>query len=298
MNDEIDALFRQQLAAWPMLVRGVEGLARAKTRPVHIDWFDVFIRHIQHRVTSTTAAVDPASIRMRPCFLCAGNLSPEEKGIPFGPDYVLYCNPFPIVEHHLTIVHRHHRLQRIAGEFGALLDLAKALEGYFVIYNGPECGASAPDHLHFQAGSRGLFPIEADTASVPGPAVPRYARNVLFFRSADRSHMIEKMNHAVELMSSVTGKTPEPLINIAVFHDAKTGWTAYIFPRGKHRPQVFHSGELTVSPASIDLCGIFVVPLEKDFAKISAEDIAAIFREVTLPDNQFEEIVERWEITR
>ena len=78
---------------------------------------------------------------------------------------------------------------------------------------------------------------------------------------------------------------------------AKAGWTAYIFPRGKHRPQVFHSGELTVSPASIDLCGIFVVPLEKDFTKISAEDIAAIFREVTLPDDQFEEIVEQLEAT-
>ena len=110
--------------------------------------------------------------------------------------------------------------------------------------------------------------------------------------------MIEKMNHAVELLASVTGKTTEPLINIAVFHDAKPGWTGYIFPRGKHRPQVFHSGELTVSPASIDLCGIFVVPLEKDFVKISAEDIAAIFREVTLPDDQFEEIVEQLETTR
>jgi hypothetical protein len=298
MNDEIERLFQQQLVAWPMLVRGVEGLAHAKTRSVHIDWFDIVIRHIPHRVTSTTAAVDPESIQMRPCFLCAGNLSPDQKGIPFGPDYILYCNPFPIVEHHLTIVHRHHRSQRIAGEFGTLLDLAKVLEGYFVIYNGPECGASAPDHLHFQAGSRELFPIEADTVNVPGPAVPRYARNVLLFRSFDRSYMIEKMSHAVELLSSVTGKTTEPLINIAVFNDAKSGWTGYMFPRGKHRPQVFHSGELIVSPASIDLCGIFVVPVEKDFAKISAEDIAAIFREVTLPDNQFEEIVERLESTR
>ena len=81
-------------------------------------------------------------------------------------DFTIYCNPFPIVDRHLTIAHREHGLQRIANQFGNMLDLAAALPGYFVIYNGPECGASAPDHMHFQAGSRGLFPIEKDTAGL------------------------------------------------------------------------------------------------------------------------------------
>jgi len=75
----------------------------------------------------------------------------------------------------------------------------------------------------------------------------------------------------------------------------KTGWNVYLFPRGKHRPQVFHTGELTVSPASIDLCGIFVAPLEKDFERISAQDIASIFREVTLPDEQVRQVLARRE---
>ena len=82
------------------------------------------------------------------------------------------------------------------------------------------------------------------------------------------------MENTISLLSSVTAKSREPLINIAAFHDLKTGWTVYLFPRGKHRPQVFYTGELTVSPASIDLCGIFVAPLEKDFARISGDDIA------------------------
>jgi hypothetical protein len=292
MVHEIEQLFQEQSKTWRLLAAGIHGLAHAKTRPVRIDWFDVFIRHIPHRVRSTTAAVDRESIAKRPCFLCAENLDPEQKGIAFGADFTLYGNPFPIVERHLTIVHREHRPQLIDGQFGRMLDLAKALPGYFVIYNGPECGASAPDHLHFQAGLRDLFPIANDLARMDGPAVTGYARNVFLFRGIDRSQLVERMDKAIELLSSVTGKTPEPLINIAVSHDAQ-GWTIYLFPRGKHRPNVFHTGELTVSPATIDLCGIFVVPLDKDFARISGTDIAAIFREVTLGDDQFAEVTAR-----
>ena len=292
MHAEIEALFENQIQTWPRLARGIDGLKRAQTRAVRVDWFDVFIRHIPHRVASTTAAVDAESISKRPCFLCAGNLDPEQRGVAFNADYTIYCNPFPIVERHLTIVHRNHDAQRIENQFGNMLDLAKALPEYFVIYNGPECGASAPDHMHFQAGSRVLFPIEKDLAGIRDVAVRNYARNVFLFRDSDRSHLASTIYRAIDLLSQVTGKRPEPLLNIAVFHN-ENAWTVYLFPRGKHRPSVYHSGELTVSPASIDLCGIFVAPFEKDFVRISGNDIADIFREVTLPDNMFEEVVAR-----
>src|SRR6266852_6222107 len=133
MIQAIEELFRRQLQKWPRLIRGVEGLAQAETRPVRIDWFQVFVRHIPHRVTSTTAAVDRESVAKRPCFLCAGNLDPEEEGIPFGDDFTIYCNPFPIVDRHLTIVHQKHGAQQIADQYGNMLDLAAALPGYFVI---------------------------------------------------------------------------------------------------------------------------------------------------------------------
>src|SRR5437762_13074579 len=126
-------------------------------------------------------------------------------------------------------------MQHIAHQIGNMLDIAASLPGYFVIYNGPECGASAPDHMHFQAGGRVLFPIEKDTAALSGIAVRNYARNVLLFHETDRSRLIDRMNRAVELLSDVTGKRPEPLINIAAFHENKQ-WTVYLFPRGKHRP--------------------------------------------------------------
>src|SRR5215468_5842202 len=105
MLNEIDSLYEDQRQSWPRLARGVEGLANAKTRRMRIDWFDVFVRHIPHRVGSTTAAVDRDSVAKRPCFLCSGNLDPEERGIPFNEDYTIYCNPFPIIDHHLTVVY-------------------------------------------------------------------------------------------------------------------------------------------------------------------------------------------------
>jgi uncharacterized protein DUF4922 len=297
MIHQVDELFKRQTLAWPQLAKGLEGLAQAKTRSVRIDWFDIFIRHIPHRMASTTAPVDRESVAKRPCFLCAGNLPSEEDGLPFDDDFTIYCNPFPIVDRHLTIAHREHGLQRIAGQFGSMLDLASVLEGYFIVYNGPECGASAPDHMHFQAGSRALFPIEKDTTALTGFTVPNYARNVFLFRGRDRSALIDRMDRTIDLLAEATGKRPEPMVNIAVFHE-KGEWMTYLFPRGKHRPQVFHTGELTVSPASIDLCGIFVVPLARDFERITSDAIAAIFREVTLPDYLFQEVAGKLESKR
>src|SRR5260370_37806015 len=117
MIREVEELFRRQLRAWPQLAKGVEGLAQATTRSVRIDWFDVFIRHIPHRMGSTTASVDRESVAKRPCFLCARNLPSEEEGLRFDGSFTVYCNPFPIVENHLTITHEEHGSQRIAEQF-------------------------------------------------------------------------------------------------------------------------------------------------------------------------------------
>jgi hypothetical protein len=292
MIDQVDRLWERQSRTWPQLAKGIEGLALADTRPVRIDWYEVYLRHVPHRIVSTTAEVDRVSIAKRPCFLCAENLPPEEEGVPFGQDFMIFSNPFPIVDRHLTIAHRTHTRQRIIDQFGNMLDLAAALPGYFVIYNGPECGASAPDHMHFQAGSRVLFPIEKDTAGLDGISVPNYGRNVFTFRAREKAASIARMDRAIELLAQITGKQTEPMVNIAVFYDSRD-WVAYLFPRGKHRPEVFHTGELTISPAAIDLCGIVAVPLAKDFEKITADAVAAVFREVTLPQDQFREVAER-----
>lgn len=291
MIHEVERLFALQVKSWPLLAAGFQNLSSAQTRAVRVDSFDIFLRHTPHRLTSTTASVDPASVAKRPCFLCPKNLPPEQESIAFDNQFSVYCNPFPIVDRHLTIVHRDHRPQRIGGHFGNMLELAKALPGYFVIYNGAECGASAPDHLHFQAGLRTLFPIEKDTAA----SSKTYERYALIFRDGDQSRLIGRLERSIDMLSSVTHKTPEPLINIAAFHEEPGGWTVYLFPRAKHRPDVFHRGELIVSPGAIDLCGIFVVAREQDFVRMSGEDVASILREVTLPADQCREVVEKVE---
>ena len=297
MIDDIERLFERQSRAWPLLAKGLEGLALAATRSVRIDWYEVFVRHVPHRIGSTTAEVDRAAVERRPCFLCAANLPSEEEGVPFGNDLMIYCNPFPIVERHLTIAHRAHIPQCIANRFETMLDLAAALPGYFVIYNGPQCGASAPDHMHFQAGFRKPFPIENDAAGQTGITARDYGRNVLIFRERDRATAAAKMNLALDLLGETIGNSQEPMVNVAVVYD-NAQWVTYLFPRGKHRPRVFYTGELTISPAAIDLCGILAVPLAKDFERISADAIAAIFREVTLPEDQFRKVVEGLESAR
>jgi hypothetical protein len=261
---------------------------------VSCDGAEVLLRHIPHRVASTTAVVDREAIAKRPCFLCAANLPPEQSGLSFDSDFTLLCNPFPIVPRHLTIVHREHRPQEIDGQVGPMLDLAAALPGFFVVYNGPQCGASAPDHLHLQAGSLEGLPIVREAAGKPGPALEAHGMRALLLRGS-RSRVLDETNRALGLLSSVTGREPEPWCNVAAYHEPVAGFSVVVFPRSRHRPASFHTGELTVSPATIDMSGILVTPFAKDFERLSGDDVAAVYREVTLPEEPFREVVARLE---
>jgi len=288
---DVDRLFASQAAAWPMLARGLQGLRESQTRVEPVFGHDVLVRHIPHRITSTTAVVDAVSIAQRRCFLCADNLPPEQKGVRFDSEFTLYCNPFPILDRHLTIVHGDHRPQAIAGQFGSFLILAEALPDSFIIYNGPACGASAPDHLHFQSCSRAVFPIGRylDDASIP---------RMFVLRGSDAPSLVFRFETLLRNLATIT-KPPseppsEPMINIAGFF-SENGWTVVVFPRGKHRPRVYETKELTVSPATIDLCGVFVVPVFRDYQKIRGLDIETILEEVTLPAEQFRFVMESLE---
>jgi hypothetical protein len=156
---KIGALIQHQREHWPSLRDGYEAFERIETRRLKVEEAEVVVQHNPRRIRSTAAAVDPQAVASRPCFLCSQNLPPEEKGIGYG-EFVILCNPYPILERHLSIVHRRHGEQKIEGNIGSFLDLARELgPDYFALYNGPQCGASAPDHLHFQACSSRLLPI-------------------------------------------------------------------------------------------------------------------------------------------
>jgi ATP adenylyltransferase/5',5'''-P-1,P-4-tetraphosphate phosphorylase II len=298
----VEGLAEQQLATWPMLRDAVAGLARVEYKRLSAKGSEVFAQFNPQRIVSTAAKVDAATIKQRPCFLCAENLPPEERGIAFGADFVALFNPFPVLSQHLVITSRRHIPQRIEGNFGTLLDLALDLGGqFFVIYNGAACGASAPDHLHFQACERKPLPIirEIETwerqslsndSGVETFTLKDYRLNALVARGADRRAISEWSDRALRLLAEVTGADSEPMINLVVTRDGDR-WTVIIFPRGKHRPdRYFAEGDakLTVSPAAIDLAGVLVVPQPDHFAKITSRDAEEIYAEVTLGGEAFD----------
>ena len=303
LEARVAALVDQQNETWPLLREGIEAFAQIETKRVRVEESEVVIQHNPRRIRSTAAAVDQASVGNRRCFLCPEGLPPEEKGIGYGDDLVILCNPFPVLDRHLSMVHREHVPQQIEGNVEMLLSLAHDLgTSYFVLYNGPECGASAPDHLHFQACSRELLPIEENlyddepVMSEDCSYCEETARNsfelftlggcgrsVVVFRGGNRDEVAHWVYEVIKELAAQTDKT-EPLINIICTYDPKL-WTVYLFPRSKHRPSVFFAeGEqrLVVSPGAIDMAGVVVVPERDHFDKIDGERVAAIFSEVSM----------------
>jgi hypothetical protein len=285
MRGAVEELFARQIEEWPLLAAGVAALAGARTRDLSGDGSGPLVRHIPHRATSTTAKVDPASIAKRPCFLCRENLFPEQRGIPFGDDWTLLCNPFPIVARHLTIVHREHRDQRLAGRLGDLLDLAAALDGLFVLYNGPRCGASAPDHLHIQAGALEELPVARLAGRASGPALDAWGARALLLRGT-RAALVSEAERALALLAAALPQEPEPWVNVVAWRGPDAGFTLLLYPRAKHRPEAFHRGELVVSPAAIDLSGLVVTPVERDFERLTGPDLRSVFDEVTIGETE------------
>jgi uncharacterized protein DUF4922 len=287
------ALLAQQLETWPARRDGVAALAEVRYKKLTVKGSAVLAQFNPRRIISTTARIDSATISERPCFLCPENLPLEEKGIEFGDGFIVLCNPFPVLRDHLVITARRHIPQAIEGNFGVLLDVARELGSeWFTLYNGPKCGASAPDHLHFQACSCEKLPIMRDlenwgrkpfhiVSHVDSFTLSDYRVNLLIARSSGRESLLEWFNG---ILARLAGKSDEePMINLIVTSD-EVGWTVMVFPRRKHRPSCYYAegdSKLTVSPAAIDLGGVLIVPVAEHFARISAKDVEEIYAEVT-----------------
>ncbi|HWO00105.1 MAG TPA: DUF4922 domain-containing protein [Blastocatellia bacterium] len=307
------SLIEHQREHWPLLAEGYSALDQIETKRVPVEESEVVIQHNPKRIRSTAAAIDKTSVSGRPCFLCPDNLPSEEKGIAYGDDLVILCNPFPILDRHLSIVHREHIEQKIEGNVETLLDLARDFgPDYFVLYNGPECGASAPDHLHFQACSRALLPIEEhlfdeepelaeDCSYCEETARNTFelftlggcGRSVVVFRGGNRSEVLRWIYDVLGELAHQTDRD-EPLVNIVCVYDTKL-WTIYLFPRAKHRPASFFAeGEarLTVSPGAIDMASVVVVPERAHFEKIGSNEITRIFAEVSLNSELVNDLID------
>jgi len=289
-------LISDQKSEWDLARKNYEGLKKVKVKTFDFGHFKIDIQFNPERIVSSAANVDTKSIEARPCFLCQKNLPPQQRGLAFDHEYIVLVNPFPIFPEHLTIPSYSHTDQQILGNFGSMLDLAENLDEFVIFYNGPKCGASAPDHLHFQAGNKGFLPIEKDYANGKCCQMVRQIENVVFSHWPDyqRGIITLKSNNKKELIDSF-GKTysrlhvlapdeTEPMLNILTTFE-QGEWVIHIFPRTLHRPgQYFETGEkqIILSPAAVDMGGAFITPREEDFIKISPDVVKDIFKQVCL----------------
>jgi hypothetical protein len=297
-----------QKSSWEKLGSGYKSLSNVKIKSIEFDRYAFKIQYNPGRFISTSAKVDEKSIRERECFLCPDNLPPEQKGILYDEKFLILGNPYPIFPEHFTIVYKEHVPQRIKGSFNDLLLLSKALSGYYtVVYNGPKCGASAPDHLHFQAGSKFFMPIDiefqqiknkyceilSDKKNLVIAGIDDGLRRFISFESDDITLLNEAFKIFYNAYVTINPDDDEPLMNILSLYNEGAGWRVIIFLRAKHRSTHYFKDEedrILLSPAAVDLGGVCITPHEKDFNKINKQLLTDILQEVTLGKERFNKL--------
>jgi hypothetical protein len=308
LAEQAHLLFHQQKREWPLLGQNVAAMESIQVRSIDLGEFAMKVQFNPARLVSTAARVDATSIRQRKCFLCAENRPPEQRGIDFNGNYTVLANPFPIFPEHFTIPHRAHIPQRIAAAFGEMLDLCAGLSPrYAVFYNGPRCGASAPDHLHFQAGDRKWLPIESQYDRLKGEPIVRSSSLRLFapaslrpfvsIETADRTAAIHAFDVLLAELATIAPAEEEPMMNVLVWHDANSStpaapgqWTILILPRARHRPSFYDAdgdARILLSPGSVDLGGVCITPVQRDFDRLTPDHLRQMFEEVMLDPERF-----------
>lgn len=304
LADRCRTLLFQQRATWGLLRKGYDSLPTVRTRTFSFDGFRFDAQFNPGRIVSSSAKVDEQSIRERKCFLCAANLPEGQRGFLYRGEYLILGNPFPIFPEHLTVPHIEHRPQRILPVLAVLLAMARDVAPrYAVVYNGPRCGASAPDHLHLQIGIRGFMPFEEECASLPAerrallveqPALrafsPKdYMRTVIVLESGDAHVLEEAFRRLYDAYQAVVREPDEPLMNVVSFQRGEK-YVLGVFARSRHRPSRYFAegeGKVLFSPAAVDEGGVMTLPIEKDFERMSPELVAEMFREVSLDEEKF-----------
>ena len=299
-------LIKSQVQEWDLASGNYQGLNKVKTKTVSLPGgSEVKVQFNPERIRSSAAKVDAKSIQERPCFLCEKNRPEQQEGVEFGEDYTILINPFPIFPEHLTIPHNQHTLQLVKPYFNAMLDIAKELDEFTLFYNGPKCGASAPDHFHFQAGIKGFMPVEADfrsekyarqIAEENGVKIYNwsgYNRGVITFQGQSNEAIKDLFIKLHKYLHATQSGEIEPMLNVLAYFE--TGeWVVHVFPRILHRPACYFAvGEeqILISPASVDMGGVFITPREEDFEKITADDIADILNQVCLNEEDAESAI-------
>lgn len=296
------ALINHQKANWPLATGNYASLKQVRTQRFDFGHFRMDCQFNPERIRSSAANTDSSAIRARPCFLCATNRPEEQAGLMAGKEFTLLCNPYPIFPYHLTIPHVDHTPQLLEGHEESFLDLTRQLDEFTVFYNGARCGASAPDHFHFQAGIRDILPVEEEVAQLLArhsetlytdpsgkiSAVDDYLRRLVCFESTDKANLAAWIRTAISALRK-NDETEEPMINLLGWFN-NGAWRIILFPREAQRPREYYADEfdrILVSPAAVELGGLIILPVEEDFYKITKKNLESIFAQVTLQKKDF-----------
>lgn len=305
-REDIDNFIEEQISSWPLAYTNYSGLANIRTKCLKMSGgAEIKVQFNPERMRSSAAKVDCKSIEERLCFLCDKNRPKQQKEINFANNFSILLNPYPIFQKHLTIALKRHANQEIKAYFPTMLSLAKAMPDYTIFYNGPQCGASAPDHMHFQAGNKGLMPIEDDFEKkqfahfetlIDGVNIynwKNYNRGLISLEASSYDNLIKVFDVIFSVLSERQLGLSEPMLNILSYHQDEAT-VVHIFPRLLHRPSsFFKEGEeqVLISPASVDMGGVFIAPREEDFNKINASHIESILSEVCLSEQECKKII-------
>ena len=316
--EEVENFFQQELQQWHEAAERYKALEESvRTRELTLGETTFTAQWNPARIVSTGAAIDKQTISERPCFLCDKNRPQEQHKLMTEKHYQILVNPYPILPQHFTIPMRRHTPQSIYSSFDTLRHMAWEMPRHIVFYNDPLCGASCPDHMHLQAGSRGVAPLERDwsmhenrlrklfpltgeqAASMEEAGnvgsrcglflLEGYPCTVFVIRSLPAesdSILCKRLYKALPIVGDET----EPRLNIVCWRQEGTAGRSdeiitLVFPRSKHRPDCYYAEagqQLLISPGALDMCGLFITPRQQDFEALTAERAADILREVTL----------------
>ena len=300
--------FHRQLQTWDDVRQRYRDLAHVESRELVADSFTMQVQWNPARIGSTGAKIDARSIAERPCFLCAKNRPQEQMHRVVGGKYELLVNPFPIMPVHFTLPTLKHQPQAILPMYQDMLRLAQRNSDLTLLYNGPRCGASAPDHAHLQAVNSGALPLQR--------AWQRLSRNLVevvkqgddegIWQVADypaaafvvKSHqpgLGEKLfKWLYKCLPLVDGDT-EPMLNIVVW-SAGDMLLSVVLPRRKHRPDCYTAegdAQYIISPGAVDMAGLIITPREDDYRRLTSETMLDIYHEISLTHEQMEQVADK-----
>lgn len=312
---ELNKFIKDQLSVWQLASSNFRALKTAPSREVDVFGLKCRIQYNPRRVISSTADTSPVAIASRKCFLCADNRPKEQFHLGFegrkGRNYHIQINPYPIFRGHLVIVRDEHIPQEIWHHFPDMLDFAARYKDYLVFYNGPSSGASAPDHLHFQAIPKHNLPLEEvvdEFLDHPGEPLATvkdaslykfdgYARGVFALKATTSKSLAKLFYRLLDCTDRGKGEE-EPMFNLYAY--VKNGeYRTIVVMRSAKRSHHFYSegaDHLTISPGAADIAGLFVAPFREDYDKADTALLEELLSEVCISEDEQNMIV--WRLTR